>query len=137
MTEKEVTTKYYDIEDKIPSVYDSWETVGVNLSRDIANLEDIISPELIRVISILNNRKIVDLTHKIKREFMFIGLYPEKQKTLNIFPDRLSVTIDKNNVYARDTLGVCTFYKCSQCKDTYIMQRNKYCGNCGSLINWK
>jgi transcription initiation factor IIE alpha subunit len=136
MTEKQVTTKYYDIEDKIPSVYDSWETVGVNLSRDIANLEDIISVELIRVISILNNRKIVDLTHKIKREFMVLGLYPEKQKALNIFPDRLSVTIDKKDI--RETGDVWQeFYQCPNCKEIWVVSRNKFCGDCGSLINWK
>lgn len=139
MTEKEVTTKYYDIENKIPSVYDSWETVGVNLSRDIANCENIMSSELIRVISILYNRKIVDLTHKIKREFMFLGLYPNKQKALNIFPDRLSVVMDERNLHEQGSvlLSTCDFYQCPNCKETWIMRRNKFCGDCGILINWK
>ena len=137
MTEREITAKYYDIEDKIPSVFDSWETVGVNLSRDIANLEDIISVELIRVISILNNRKIVDLTHKIKREFMFIGLYPNKQKALNIFPDRLSVVMDEKDIYGGEDPCSYTFYQCLNCKDDEVLRRNKFCGNCGSLIIWK
>jgi hypothetical protein len=137
MTEKEVTTKYYDIEDKIPSVYDSWETVGVNLSRDIANLEDIMSPELIRVISILNCQNIIDLTHKIKREFMFFGLYPNKQKALNIFPDRLSIVMDEKDIYGGEDPRSYIFYQCPNCKDDEVLRRNKFCGNCGSLINWK
>jgi hypothetical protein len=139
MTEKEVTTKYYDIEDKIPSVYDSWETVGVNLSRDIANLEDIISAELIRIIAILKNKHICDLTHKIKREFLFIGLYPEKQKVHNILPDRPIVEMDEHILHEEGSvlLSTCDFYQCPNCKETWIMRRNKFCGDCGILINWK
>lgn len=46
------------------------------------------------------------------------------------------VTIDKKDI--RET-GDCFLecYECPNCKEVWIMRRNKFCSDCGSLINWK
>ena len=82
--------KYGNLEDKIPSVWNTYEAAGVALSWDIVFLFDIKDPELIRVISLIRlNTKTLDLTNHIDSKFSFAGLYPTKQKAYNIIPDKL------------------------------------------------
>jgi hypothetical protein len=98
MTEKEISEKYADIEDKIPSIWKTYEEAGINLAKDLlengpfSNFEKwgVCDGELIRVISLLMIRvPSLDLSGHINQMFAFAGLYPERMKAFNIVPDKL------------------------------------------------
>lgn len=36
----------------------------------------------------------------------------------------------------QDTIECAIFYKCKNCGNEYILQGNKYCSECGMLIDW-
>lgn len=88
LTIEEIVTKYANIEDKIPTVWPTWEEAGVNLAQDIYDKWDIREGELIRVIALMgirvNGLKLYD---HINPMFSFTGLYPEMQRSYNIHPD--------------------------------------------------
>jgi len=90
LTIEEVAAKYANIEDKIPSVWSTWEEAGVNLAQDMYNKWDVSDGELIRVISLMGIMvKGMKLYDHINPMFSFTGLYPHVQRTYNIQPDSI------------------------------------------------
>jgi hypothetical protein len=91
LTEKEISAKYFHIENKIPGTWGSWVEAGVELSQDICMLWDIKDSELIRVISLVSSRVPgLNITQHIYAPFSFMGLYPHVQKSYNITPDKIN-----------------------------------------------
>jgi len=87
-TEVEAAKKYSGIEDKIPFIWKDWEEAANSLARDIAMLNPISEPELIRVISSVGMRvKWFDETWRIHKMMTFAALYPEVMRTFDIKPD--------------------------------------------------
>jgi hypothetical protein len=94
LTEAEIAEKYSNIEDKIPSVWKTFEEAGINLAQDIACTWDVRNGELIRVLSLIDMRMAgagkpnrFNLTKHINPMFAYAGLYPERMKSFNILPD--------------------------------------------------
>lgn len=88
LTVEEITEKYRDIEDKIPSIWPDWETAGIELAQDILYHWNIQQSELIRVIALMEIRvRGLHITQHIDNRFAFAGLYPFKMKTFDIKPD--------------------------------------------------
>ena len=88
LTIEEITEKYRNIEDKIPSVWSDYKSAGIELSQDIVFHWNIKSSELIRVIALMEIR--IPEFHQnqhIDNRFAFAGLYPERMKTFDIKPD--------------------------------------------------
>lgn len=98
MTIEELKEKYSNIEDKIPSVWQTYQEAGLELRNDIHN--GICDVELIRVISLISLQSNVILTSYINPIFSFAGLYPQKMKVYDIKPEinvnGKFITIDKN-----------------------------------------
>lgn len=94
LTEVELTEKYSNIEDKIPSIWKTYEDAGVNLAQDIAFTWDIRSGELIRVIALMEIRvNGLKVSQHIDSRFAYAGLYPEKMRAFNILPDGIDTEI--------------------------------------------
>lgn len=99
LTLTEIIKKYSNIEDKIPSVWETYEEAGIELAQDLVYTWDIQNTELIRVISLVSGRvKGLKITQHIDPMFSFAGLYPEIQKVYNILPDPPINTITKKKV---------------------------------------
>ena len=56
LTIDELKKKYENIEDKIPTVWETYEMVGVDMTKDLQFTWNIIDAELIRVINLVSNR---------------------------------------------------------------------------------
>jgi hypothetical protein len=82
LTISEISEKYRNIEDKIPSVWKDYESAAIELAQDIAFVWDITDGEIIRVISLLSMRTNVKLHKHIDNNFGFAGLYPNRIKDL-------------------------------------------------------
>lgn len=80
--------KYKDIQDKVPSVWKTYEEAAIELADEIKDIWDIDNAEVIRVISFLDrfNRDANMISH-IDRRFEYAGLYPEVMKSFKINPD--------------------------------------------------
>lgn len=88
LTEKEISLKYSNIEDKIPSVWPSWEKAGVNLAQDLIYIWDVRDCELYRVIALVSMRVPgLRITQHLDPKFAYMGLYPERMKSFDITPD--------------------------------------------------
>lgn len=93
----ELYDKYRNIEDKIPSVWETYEKAGIELAIDIRDEWNIEDPELIRVISLMDIRvRGLDLVNHINPMLSFCGLYPEKMKQFNIPPEDQFENWDEN-----------------------------------------
>lgn len=87
MTEKEVAEKYANIEDKIPSIWPTWEKAGIELAQDIVYLWDIKHHELIRVISAVSSyvRGLNIIQHIDPNPiYQLSGLYPHRIRKIDI-----------------------------------------------------
>lgn len=91
LTETELAKKYDNIEDKIPSVWPTYEAAGINLAQDLSfGHWDIKHPELYRVIALVSTRvRGLNITQHLDSKFSFMGLYPHTQKTYDIKPETL------------------------------------------------
>jgi hypothetical protein len=92
LTEKEISEKYSNIEDKIPSVWEDFEKAGIELAQDLIDVWDISDAELIRVIALVGirvrrNDRRIDLSNHVNPMLMYHGLYPEIMKTFKIKPE--------------------------------------------------
>ena len=89
LTETEIAEKYSNIEDKIPSVWKTYEEAGINLAQDLVFTWDARNGELIRVIALIGMRcgPKLDLSKHIDQRFAYAGLYPERMKLFNITPE--------------------------------------------------
>jgi uncharacterized protein YaaN involved in tellurite resistance len=95
LTIEEITEKYKEIENKIPSIWSDYPTAGKELAQDILYHWDIKQGELIRVISLMEIRvRGLQITQHIDPHFAFTGLYPEIMKTFEVEPDMLKVMND-------------------------------------------
>ena len=86
---KDLEAKYSNIEDKIPSVWKTYEEAGIELAQDLSfGHWDINSSELYRVISLVSLRvRDLKITQHLDPQFGFMGLYPERMKGHDVFPD--------------------------------------------------
>lgn len=90
---EEIVEKYSCIEEKVPSVWEDYEKVAIELSQDIATEWDIKDGELIRVLALVDMRvagmgkPTFGLSKHIYAPFAFMGLYPERMKSLEQLPD--------------------------------------------------
>lgn len=80
-----IIKKYSRIEDKIPSVWKTYEEAGIELAQDLSyGYWDVQDPELYRVISLVSYRvKGLRITQHLDPKFSFMGLYPEMMKPLD------------------------------------------------------
>lgn len=90
LTVEEITEKYKNIEDKIPSVWKDYESAGIELAQDILYHWDVSDGELIRVIALIELRVARSgksgfrIAQHINPMYSFAGLYPERMKRFNI-----------------------------------------------------
>jgi len=75
--DKSIVEKYSHIEDKIPSIFKTYEEAAISLAQAICMDWDINEGEIIRVITLLSIRTDINLTSHIDFRFSFCGLYPE------------------------------------------------------------
>lgn len=87
MTIQEIHTKFSNIEEKIPSVFSSYQEAGIQLAQALIDHWDISDNEIIRVIALIGIHSNIDLSNHIKPMFAFAGLYPTIQKIYNIKPE--------------------------------------------------
>ena len=112
MTEKEISFKYSNIEDKITCMWKSFAEAGEELKKDIIDIYNIKDVELIRVISLIRLRANIILDEHIDSKFVFAGLYPEKQKLYDILPEIFDETTGKMIKSLADTsVGASEFRK--------------------------
>jgi hypothetical protein len=106
LTEAELSSKYGDIESKIPSFWATWEDAGVNLAQDLSfGHWDIRDNELYRVISLVSIRvQSIKITQHLDPKFSFQGLYPEIMKPLGIEPDGYQIG-ELSLMYASSGVG--------------------------------
>jgi len=84
----ELALKYGSIESKIPSIWPTYETAGIELAQDLLYHWSISHSELIRVIALLETRVVgLKLSQHIDNRFAFAGLYPHIMSPLNIKPE--------------------------------------------------
>lgn len=95
----ELTAKYSGIEDKIPSVWETYEKAGIELAQDLSfGHWDIKEPELYRVISLVQLRvPRLRITQHLDNKFAYMGLYPHIHKPIDIVPEN-----KKMNLYLTD-----------------------------------
>lgn len=98
-TVDEATEKYGNIEDKIPSVWPSYQKAGEEMARDIAFFWNISDPELIRVISLVSIYGKIPLTKHIDPMMSYAALYPEKMKGIYEMPSTKSTLREKVLAY--------------------------------------
>ena len=97
---QDIVIKYSNIEDKIPSVWKTYEDAAFELSEDIAYEYNISNHELIRVISLIETiigKNNFNFTDRILQSHLFTGLYPNTIKAINI----TNQTINNNNKMER------------------------------------
>ena len=82
MTEYEVSQKYYRIEDKIPSVWKTYQDIGCQLLVDLLNLPSVSDLELARVIVVSNYTNINLRSHINPKIPSFALLYPHVHKPI-------------------------------------------------------
>jgi hypothetical protein len=88
LTEKEISDKYSNIEEKIPSVWPNYESAGIEMAQDLCFIRDAREPELYRVACLLQSRVPgLKLSQHLDSRFAFQGLYPHVMKTFNIKPE--------------------------------------------------
>lgn len=89
LTRLQLSKKYENIEDKIPSSWETYEKAGIELAQDLSfGHWDIRDAELYRVISLVSTRVPgLRITQHLDSKFSFMGLYPHTQKADNIFPE--------------------------------------------------
>lgn len=84
---QDIVIKYSNIEDKIPSVWKTYEDAAFELSQDIAYEYDISNRELIRVIALIETiigKNNFNFTDRILQSHLFAGLYQNIIKPINI-----------------------------------------------------
>lgn len=86
MTIQEIHTKFSNIEEKIPSIFESYEDAGRQLAQAIIYNWNISDNEIIRVIALISTNTNIDLNEHVNPIFAFAGLYPTIQKIYNIKP---------------------------------------------------
>jgi len=91
MTEKEVALKYANIEDKVPSVWATYDKAAIELAQDLCFMWSVRDGELIRVISLLELMVGLKLSQHIDFRFAHVGLYPTCVKAYNIKPDTINL----------------------------------------------
>lgn len=97
MTLKEIRNKYIDIEDKIPSIFKSYDDAGIQMAQDICMYWDIDDYAIIRVMSLIDiytNRK-YNLCKHMNRMLTYAALYPTVQKVHNEYPEYVSELLSK------------------------------------------
>jgi hypothetical protein len=83
LTEDELAKKYENIEDKIPSVWSTYEVAGRELANDLCYTWNVSNGELIRVIALMEIRvRHLKISQHINPMFAFAGLYPERMINL-------------------------------------------------------
>ena len=87
MTIQDIHTKFSNIEEKIPSIFESYEDAGRQLAQAIIYHWDISDNEIIRVIALIGIHTNIDLSEHVNPIFSFAVLYPTKQKLYNIKPE--------------------------------------------------
>lgn len=87
MTIQDIHTQFSNIEEKIPSVFESYEDAGRQLAQAIIYHWNISDNEIIRVIALIGIHTNIDLSEHVNPMFAFAGLYPTKQKLYNIKPE--------------------------------------------------
>jgi hypothetical protein len=87
MTIQEIHTKFSNIEEKIPSVFSSYQEAGIQLAQALLYHWDISDNEIIRVIALIGIHTNIDLSNHINSMFAFVGLYPTIQNIFNIKPE--------------------------------------------------
>jgi hypothetical protein len=93
LTLEEMTAKWSNIEEKVPSTWPNWEKAGVELAQDLCYTWNIREGELIRVIALVSIRCRMEsgislcLHDHIDPMFAYAGLYPEMQRYHTILPE--------------------------------------------------
>ena len=87
MTIQEIHTQFSNIEEKIPSVFSSYEEAGTQLAQALIEHWNISDNEIIRVIALIGIHTNIDLSNHTNSMFAFAGLYPTIQKLYNIKPE--------------------------------------------------
>jgi hypothetical protein len=76
---EEIRLKYENIEDKIPTIWKSYEEAGRELAQDLFIHWDITEPEIYRVVCLIEMRVLgLRITQHLDRRFAYMGLYPQK-----------------------------------------------------------
>jgi len=88
LTEKQINDKYSNIEDKIPSIWPTYEAAGKEMAQDLCFTWDAKEPELYRVACLLDGYvRGLNLSKHLDQRYAFQGLYPHIMKPLNIKPE--------------------------------------------------
>ena len=98
LTIPQLKEKYKDIEDKVPSVWKTYNEAAIEMAQDLSfGHWDIQDGEIIRVISVLQSYGRVKISQHIDPQFAFAGLYPHVMKSFNIDPREEAIKLLQSN----------------------------------------
>ena len=129
LTIEEITEKYREIEDKIPSIWSDYPTAGKELAQDILYHWDISEAELIRVISLLEIRvSWLRISQHINPNFAVYGeISPEMVKMMNDIYDERKDMRTQINILKNSTYGAFGKNPCDEQKMEKIQKLIKLC----------
>lgn len=135
LTEVELSEKYGNIEDKIPSVWPDYAMAGRDLARDLVFTWDVTDPELYRVVALVEGYVPgLRITQHLDPQFAFMGLYPNVQKPLNITPDPSIEQRKLDQQKREDKCGEQGGHYYLPSGGKYSPEGQKSCRECGKTI---